>query len=213
MSRLRISLSALLWAVAYLAVVCAIVRWGLHLPNGLANDSIQPIVIGSAPMVTLLALGLILTFKNWVQSRQFRPFWIGFLPCGFMAVAVYAAHTILISQPSHHYSVGYEMMLNTILRRCGMTWDPQNPGGHTVRYAIVITGLVLLLALPQFIFAIFGGWLLEQSRWARRVAMRFQAVPDERRLKPSSATVLPAASVVGPTLGTAWGSPGRFLVR
>jgi hypothetical protein len=174
MIRLRISLSALLWTVAFTAVAFAIVRWGLRLPNDLANGSIQPIVIGSAPMVSLLALGLILTLKDWVQHGSFRPFWLGFLPCGLIAVAVHAAHAILISQPFHHYSVGYEMMINTILRRCGMTWDPQHPGGHAVRYAIVITGLVLLLALPQFIFAFLGGWLLGRSRWAHRVAMGSQ---------------------------------------
>lgn len=159
MSRFRISLSTLVLALAVIAVICGFVRWGLGLPNLMANGAIQPIVIGSAPTVALLGLGFLLTLSDWVRREKSRPFWLGFMACGSIAVIAYAAQANFIS-PTHHYSVDYEMMLNAALWRLGMTWDPRNPGGHAVRYPIVITGLVVLLALPQVFFATLGGWLM-----------------------------------------------------
>src|SRR5687768_15793975 len=85
----RFSLSNLVVLVALIAITCAIVRWGLRLPNLMANASIQPIVIGSAPVVTLLSLGLILTLYDLVHRRVLRPFWVGFLAFGAIAVIAY----------------------------------------------------------------------------------------------------------------------------
>jgi hypothetical protein len=165
----RISLSTLVLAVAVIGVICGIVRWGLRLPNLLANQAIQPIVVGSAPTVALIGLGCLLTLRDWVRRERPRPFWMGFLACGTIAVIAYSAHSLFIGQD--HYAGDYEMMFNAALRRCGMTWNPGAPADDTARYPIVITGLVVLLALPQVLFATLGGWVMERSSWARRVAM------------------------------------------
>jgi hypothetical protein len=167
MKRPQVSLSTISGAIAVVAVTCAIVRWGLGLPNLMANDLIQPIVIGSAPMVSLLALGSLLTLRDWSLKGECRPFWIGFLTCGSIALVIYVLHADLLCQPGRHYSVDYELALNALLRRCGLDWDPGNPGGHAVRYVIVIVSLVLLLALPQVLFAVLGGWLAERRRPGR----------------------------------------------
>ncbi len=53
--------------------------WGLGLPNRLANYAIQPIVIGSAPTLALLGLGLLLTLTQWLRREKPRPFWVGFI--------------------------------------------------------------------------------------------------------------------------------------
>ncbi len=172
MRRPQISLSTVAQATAVVALTCGLVRWGLRLPNLMANDLIQPIVIGSAPMVSLLALGLLVTARDRVRKGTFRPFWVGFLLCGSIGVVAYVSHAYFVCWPGHHYSTNYEMALNAILRRCGLTWDPENPGGHEVRYMIVIVSLVFLLALPQVLFALLGGWLAERNLWRQRRLIR-----------------------------------------
>lgn len=169
MRRFKFSLSTLALAVALVAVNCAIVRWGLRLPNLMANDLIQPIVVGSAPMVGLLALGLILTVRGWILQDECPPFRLGFLVCGAIGLTAYVIHAYFICRPGQHYSTDYEMAINATLLRCCLTWGSRNLGGDALRHVVVITSLVFLLALPQVIFAVMGGWLAARSRrkvWA-----------------------------------------------
>jgi hypothetical protein len=155
--------------VPLVAVNCAAVRWGLRLPNWLANGQIQLIVIGSASTMSLLAIGLAMAVRDWLSRRSVRPFWLGFLACGAVGVTAYIVHARFFCPPFHHYSVNYEVWLGAVLRRCGMTWNPRNPASNPARYAIIITALVILLSLPQVAFAVLGGWLAERSRWGRSV--------------------------------------------
>src|SRR4051794_2204428 len=89
MRPVQISLSALTLAVAAVAVIAAIVRWGIGLPPGPANGLIRVIVIGVAPMASLLGLGFLLTLRDWSGRGECRSFWLGFLVCGSIAVIAY----------------------------------------------------------------------------------------------------------------------------
>ena len=151
------SLSTLVCLVAISAFTFAMVRWGLHLPNLMVNDLVQEIVIGAAPMVSLLGLA---SGRVW-SGRSRRRFWVGFLAFGSVALAAYVGHAYFLCRPGEHYSGNYEIAINGLLRRAGMTWEP---GEHGVRYAIVIVSLVVLLALPQVLFAVLGGWLVGRRR-------------------------------------------------
>ncbi len=151
----RVSLTTLSLVVAVVAWDCSVVRWGLGLPNLLANQLIQPIVMGSAPMGGLLAFGLISVILGGRSQGAWRPFWLGFLACGSVGLILHVLHAYFVCSPGRHYSNDYEMAIHDWLGRCGV---PRNSvGARDLHFVLVIVSLVVLLALPQVLLGILGG--------------------------------------------------------
>ena len=161
MTDTRLSLVTVQLVVAFFAANLAAIRWGLGLPNLKANGMIQEIVIGGTPMASLLAFCAVLAMHNPTRRVARRSFWVGFGVTGTCALGLFVFACLKFKNTVNDYIDPSVSALDAALHRMGLMW---RLGDHGLRYAIVITAIVLLLALPQVGLAVMGGWVAELSQ-------------------------------------------------
>lgn len=162
MTTVRLSLATHLKVVVLLAVNLAIIRWGVRLPNLLANGMIQEIVVGGAPLASLLAYGLMASFRDRTHQGSYQRFWAGFSTFGTGTLGLYVFACLRYGQHVNRYLDVPISGLDRVLRNIGLA---ERPGEYGFRYGLVIATIVLLLAVPQLSLAVFGGWMVERTPW------------------------------------------------
>jgi hypothetical protein len=172
MTGARFSLATLLQTVAFFAANFAVIRWGLRLPNLIANGMIQEIVIGGTPMASLLVVGAVLVMHSSTRRDVRRSFWIGFVAVGIGALGMFVFSCLRFKATVNDYLDSSVSALDSALDHMGLIW---RVGDHGLRYAIVITAIVVLLSVPQIGLAVLGGFAAALGR--RGSATRTRHVP------------------------------------
>ena len=73
MTSIQFSLATVMKVIVLIAANCMAIRWGLGLPNLMANSMIQEIVTGGTPMASALVFGLVLAFHDRLRRGVCRP--------------------------------------------------------------------------------------------------------------------------------------------
>jgi hypothetical protein len=115
------------------------------------------IAIGALPMANIMGT-VYLALRRKPGSRAFL---MGFQAFGMFAVAIFM---IAISHCEHQIIIYYIVPLRYPIEKL---MDHQPP---LLRVAAVFPVVVLAIALPQLLFALFGGYLARRYRIARRPA-------------------------------------------
>ena len=136
----RFRIAWVMVAVAIAALDFAAIRALPGSPSG------ELVLLGALPMANVLAVGLLIGLRH----RGSRPFLLGFEAFGVMALAFYIALTGFSPHP------GVISYLDLLLQPTSRTIGTGRPG---VLIAIICSIAVVMLGLPQFTFALIGGFL------------------------------------------------------
>jgi hypothetical protein len=142
----RLSVNAILAAVAVIATDCMVVRSVRGRPQLLTRD-FELIVAGSVPMATILAVGLVLLPRRVGRGRRFL---LGFEIGGWLALMVYVG--LAVARP---WIIGdfVDSAFDSLGERTG--WDMTSTAWTTAEQV----GFPILLLLPQLFVALVGGGL------------------------------------------------------
>ena len=154
MSRFRIAW--IMVAVAFIALDCLAIRAFLDSPSPMGEE----LLLGALPMTNVLAIGLLIAR----QRPGTRPFILGFVTFGAVALAIYAWLA----------DRGFPNDLPTLYVKPFVNLAERNIGrGHTYLFIpIVCFGIVAMNALPQLAFALIGGFLSRKYKVTVRITRR-----------------------------------------
>jgi hypothetical protein len=122
------------------------------------------LILGALPMVNVLTVGLLIGQR----SPGYRPFLLGFVPFGAISLALYV--TMATCFP-HEIVKSCMIPVNDYLLR---VFGPHRPllfiPAQTFAY-------VLMLGVPQVIFALIGGFLFQKFMITSRISGRPDQTP------------------------------------
>jgi hypothetical protein len=142
--------------IAIAALNFGAVRAGLKVRRQLSTPIIDLLGVGALPMANVLAIGLLAVG----QRRERRSFLLGFEAFGAMALAFYVAAASLY--PSELVMPYLLVFLSPLASAVG---EPRSVGLILVFIFIA----VVLLGLPQLVFALLGGLLCRKFKIAERL--------------------------------------------
>jgi hypothetical protein len=146
------------WLMAVVAIAAlnfGAVRAGLKVRNQLSTPIIDLLNAGALPMANVLAIGLLVGG----QRRGSRSFLLGFEAFGATALALYIAVSSLYA---NKLVIPYLLVfLSPLARAVG---EPRS----VVLILVFIALAVVVLGLPQLVFALLGGLLCRKFKNAER---------------------------------------------
>jgi hypothetical protein len=174
----RIAISEIMALVGLVAVDC----WAYGVMVGRGPDLLRWLLVTTLPMANALAIGLYLTFKDWLRKGPSRPFVVGFVVVGTVSM-ILAALKMAFFPEGIDVFVNYAVLKPTVvptLERAGLL-------DSSVGQFILTTVILACLAAPQFILAVAGGLIARHC--GNKLAM-------ERRRQASPLPDPPAVSAV-----------------
>jgi len=124
----------------------------------------HPLLLGALPMANALAVGLVTARPR----RGCRPFLVGFLAFGAIAVAAYAAAVTWFDDQIKTLCIP---VLRYLVRTIGL-------GQPLTLLLAQDVAVVVMLVLPQFVFALMGG--LVSRRYRISIITRLAQPPADK---------------------------------
>ena len=149
MFRTRLSLSTVMLLVVLLAIDLVAFRAALGLIAVPSGQGVRGAycLLGLLPTLTISFLGLYFLAKSLWACGRTRPFDVGFVVTMFVAALAYVVVCSLGFQPG--VVMAYlQPLAPPISDANAATWVP-----------IILMGYSLVVAVPQFLVAVSGGWL------------------------------------------------------
>jgi hypothetical protein len=141
--RFRIAQIMAVVAIAALdfGIVQALFRIAAHSNNGRVGAFVWPLILGALPMANILAVGLLIGYRR----RASQPFLWGFEMFGATALFLYICNMGIFNAITHK-------CLGSIARVALVN--------HSLWALLLVFSLeVVMLGLPQLVFALLGGLL------------------------------------------------------
>jgi hypothetical protein len=142
----RVRIAWVMFAVAIAALDFAAIREWSHSVRG------DFLVVGALPMANVLAVAMLVTRRR----PGSRPFVLGFVSFGMLALTVYVALTVLFIDPFGAWTP-YRLM---IFRYLDLFLGPLNKSAIPFNHVTIAWfGCAVMLGWPQLAFALFGGYV------------------------------------------------------
>jgi hypothetical protein len=156
----RLRIASIMLVVVIAALDCAVIRVLL----GFRSLMGELLILGALPMANVLSVGLLI----FQRRPGNRPFLLGFLPFGAMALALYVA--MAMSFPREIVISCMTPVSNYLERIIG----PQRP---LLFIPVQTVALLVMPGLPQVVFALIGGLLSREFIMTIRIARRPNRTP------------------------------------
>jgi hypothetical protein len=125
-------------------------------------------LLGVLPMVNVLGVGLLIS-----QHRpQARPFLLGFEIFGAMALSLYVALTILLTDPGGASKTYGDLIHWYLMLLCGPIEAAIGRDSPVLLGLVIVPVIVVMLGWPQVAFALIGGFLSRRFKINVRITPR-----------------------------------------
>lgn len=147
--------------IASIMVVVAIVALDFGMIRALSVVQRGPyvlLVLGALPMANVLPVIMLIGERR----RENRPFRLGFVSFGAMALAVFVAVTWFLP---HEMAILFTPLLDYVVKTIGS-------GRPLLSVAVQALALVVTVGLPQVVFALIGGFVSRKFMITSRISKR-----------------------------------------